>query len=59
MCYNGGVCDDKTGLCICPNNFRGQNCLNSKHEMSITYFVLFIRNVTFYATLVRTYELLS
>ncbi|XP_030853085.1 tyrosine-protein kinase receptor Tie-2-like [Strongylocentrotus purpuratus] len=26
-CYNGGVCDDKSGLCICPNNFKGPNCL--------------------------------
>ncbi|XP_041467361.1 hyalin-like [Lytechinus variegatus] len=26
-CYNGGVCDDKSGLCICPNNFKGKNCL--------------------------------
>ncbi|XP_041466824.1 uncharacterized protein LOC121417247 isoform X3 [Lytechinus variegatus] len=26
-CYNGGVCDDKSGLCICPNNFKGSNCL--------------------------------
>ncbi|XP_063962519.1 angiopoietin-1 receptor-like [Lytechinus pictus] len=26
-CYNGGVCDDKSGLCICPNNFMGKNCL--------------------------------
>nr|XP_054764979.1 angiopoietin-1 receptor-like [Lytechinus pictus] len=26
-CYNGGVCDDKSGLCICPNNFMGENCL--------------------------------
>ncbi|XP_071490731.1 uncharacterized protein [Diadema antillarum] len=26
-CYNGGVCDDETGRCICPNNFRGPNCL--------------------------------
>eukprot|EP00057_Strongylocentrotus_purpuratus_P016433 XP_011670907.1 PREDICTED: uncharacterized protein LOC100892266 [Strongylocentrotus purpuratus] len=26
-CYNGGVCDDKSGLCICPNNFKGTNCL--------------------------------
>ncbi|XP_030849159.1 tyrosine-protein kinase receptor Tie-2-like [Strongylocentrotus purpuratus] len=25
-CYNGGVCDDKSGLCICPNNFKGPNC---------------------------------
>eukprot|EP00057_Strongylocentrotus_purpuratus_P017189 XP_011671663.1 PREDICTED: tyrosine-protein kinase receptor Tie-2-like [Strongylocentrotus purpuratus] len=29
-CYNGGVCDDKSGLCICPNNFKGPNCLE-KH----------------------------
>ncbi|XP_030852465.1 tyrosine-protein kinase receptor Tie-1-like [Strongylocentrotus purpuratus] len=28
-CYNGGVCDDKSGLCICPNNFKGPNCLES------------------------------
>ncbi|XP_063962683.1 uncharacterized protein LOC135155970 [Lytechinus pictus] len=26
-CYNGGVCDDTSGLCICPNNFMGKNCL--------------------------------
>eukprot|EP00057_Strongylocentrotus_purpuratus_P028450 XP_011682924.1 PREDICTED: multiple epidermal growth factor-like domains protein 6 [Strongylocentrotus purpuratus] len=26
-CYNGGICDDKSGLCICPNNFKGPNCL--------------------------------
>ncbi|XP_071485098.1 uncharacterized protein [Diadema antillarum] len=26
-CYNGGICDDKTGNCICPNNFMGPNCL--------------------------------
>ncbi|XP_071485099.1 uncharacterized protein [Diadema antillarum] len=26
-CYNGGICDDKTGYCICPNNFMGPNCL--------------------------------
>ncbi|XP_030852473.1 tyrosine-protein kinase receptor Tie-2-like [Strongylocentrotus purpuratus] len=29
-CYNGGVCDEKSGLCICPNNFKGPNCLESK-----------------------------
>nr|XP_054764985.1 angiopoietin-1 receptor-like [Lytechinus pictus] len=27
-CYNGGVCDDKSGLCICPNNFMGDSCLS-------------------------------
>ncbi|XP_030852495.1 tyrosine-protein kinase receptor Tie-1-like [Strongylocentrotus purpuratus] len=27
-CYNGGVCGDKSGLCICPNNFKGTNCLD-------------------------------
>ncbi|PIK41925.1 putative tyrosine-protein kinase [Apostichopus japonicus] len=26
-CYNGGVCDDETGRCICPPGFMGQNCL--------------------------------
>eukprot|EP00057_Strongylocentrotus_purpuratus_P024958 XP_011679432.1 PREDICTED: angiopoietin-1 receptor-like [Strongylocentrotus purpuratus] len=26
-CYNGGVCDDKSGMCICPNGFMGPNCL--------------------------------
>ncbi|XP_033097302.1 receptor-type tyrosine-protein phosphatase T-like [Anneissia japonica] len=26
VCYNGGVCDDKTGLCICPAGFKGENC---------------------------------
>ncbi|XP_071950746.1 receptor-type tyrosine-protein phosphatase T-like [Antedon mediterranea] len=26
VCYNGGVCDDKTGLCICTPGFRGIQC---------------------------------
>nr|XP_054765030.1 angiopoietin-1 receptor-like [Lytechinus pictus] len=26
-CYNGGVCDDKSGMCVCPNGFMGPNCL--------------------------------
>ncbi|XP_033122498.1 multiple epidermal growth factor-like domains protein 11 [Anneissia japonica] len=26
VCYNGGVCDDITGLCICPAGFKGANC---------------------------------
>ncbi|XP_072048531.1 uncharacterized protein [Amphiura filiformis] len=25
-CYNGGVCDDKTGVCICAPGFSGINC---------------------------------
>ncbi|XP_033109587.1 uncharacterized protein LOC117110583 [Anneissia japonica] len=25
-CYNGGVCDDKTGLCICAPGFKGTTC---------------------------------
>ncbi|XP_071951167.1 tyrosine-protein kinase receptor Tie-1-like [Antedon mediterranea] len=26
VCYNGGVCDDKTGVCICPAGFKGTFC---------------------------------
>ncbi|XP_033123006.1 uncharacterized protein LOC117121804, partial [Anneissia japonica] len=29
VCYNGGVCDDKTGLCICPAGFKGEYCQTS------------------------------
>ncbi|XP_038066655.1 angiopoietin-1 receptor-like [Patiria miniata] len=29
LCYNGGVCDDKTGDCICPPGFMGPNCLTA------------------------------
>ncbi|XP_071812265.1 uncharacterized protein [Apostichopus japonicus] len=28
-CYNGGVCDDETGKCICPPGFMGPNCLSA------------------------------
>ncbi|XP_078575206.1 tyrosine-protein kinase receptor Tie-1-like [Branchiostoma floridae x Branchiostoma japonicum] len=30
VCYNGGVCDDNTGECVCPPGFYGQNCENCK-----------------------------
>ncbi|XP_078575879.1 uncharacterized protein LOC144861749 isoform X2 [Branchiostoma floridae x Branchiostoma japonicum] len=26
MCYNGGVCDDNTGECVCPPGFNATNC---------------------------------
>ncbi|XP_071952764.1 tyrosine-protein kinase receptor Tie-1-like [Antedon mediterranea] len=29
VCYNNGVCDDKTGVCICPAGFDGDAC---KHD---------------------------
>ncbi|XP_022097258.1 tyrosine-protein kinase receptor Tie-1-like [Acanthaster planci] len=29
MCYNGGVCDDKAGKCICPPGFKGPNCVTA------------------------------
>lgn len=25
-CYNQGICDPYTGLCICPSGFLGQQC---------------------------------
>ncbi|KAJ8040649.1 Receptor-type tyrosine-protein phosphatase epsilon [Holothuria leucospilota] len=28
-CYNGGICDDETGRCICPPGFMGTNCLTA------------------------------
>ncbi|XP_078656666.1 uncharacterized protein LOC144902898 isoform X2 [Branchiostoma floridae x Branchiostoma belcheri] len=26
VCYNGGVCDDNTGECVCPPGFHGLSC---------------------------------
>ncbi|XP_035698254.1 receptor-type tyrosine-protein phosphatase delta-like isoform X2 [Branchiostoma floridae] len=26
VCYNGGVCHDQTGECVCPPGFRGTHC---------------------------------
>ncbi|XP_022111473.1 uncharacterized protein LOC110990688 [Acanthaster planci] len=25
-CYNGGVCDEKSGMCVCAPGFSGDNC---------------------------------
>ncbi|XP_071952959.1 uncharacterized protein [Antedon mediterranea] len=25
-CYNGGICDDVSGLCVCPPGFKGEDC---------------------------------
>ncbi|CAH1243136.1 TIE1 [Branchiostoma lanceolatum] len=30
VCYNGGVCDDNTGECVCPPGFNGTNCENGE-----------------------------
>lgn len=26
MCYNGGVCDENSGSCVCPSGFKGEDC---------------------------------
>ncbi|XP_072042727.1 tyrosine-protein kinase receptor Tie-1-like [Amphiura filiformis] len=26
ICLNGGICDDRSGICICAPGFTGQNC---------------------------------
>ncbi|KAJ8040197.1 Angiopoietin-1 receptor [Holothuria leucospilota] len=28
-CYNGGICDENTGDCVCAPGFRGENCLEA------------------------------
>ncbi|KAJ8040198.1 Angiopoietin-1 receptor [Holothuria leucospilota] len=28
-CYNGGICDENTGRCVCAPGFRGENCLTA------------------------------
>ena len=30
ICYNGGICDDVLGHCICAPGFSGINCENRK-----------------------------
>ena len=34
-CYNGGVCDDKSGKCICPPGFMGENCLTGRYQPGV------------------------
>ena len=36
-CYNGGICDDKTGGCVCRPGFSGPNCLNGKVNLVFSY----------------------
>ncbi|XP_071952986.1 uncharacterized protein [Antedon mediterranea] len=41
-CYNGGVCDDKTGFCICAPGFSGSTCETecggNKHGWNCEHF---------------------
>ena len=34
-CYNGGVCEDKSGKCICPPGFMGENCLTGRYRAGV------------------------
>ncbi|XP_030852557.1 macrophage mannose receptor 1 [Strongylocentrotus purpuratus] len=34
-CYNGGVCHELSGTCICPPGHAGKNCLQGKIEKSL------------------------
>ena len=31
-CYNGGICDDQSGKCICPPGFKGDHCLTGRSD---------------------------
>ncbi|PIK53356.1 putative tyrosine-protein kinase [Apostichopus japonicus] len=33
-CYNGGICDENTGKCVCPPGFNGSEC---KKEIDFSY----------------------
>ncbi|XP_071813578.1 uncharacterized protein [Apostichopus japonicus] len=44
-CYNGGVCDDETGRCICAPGFMGQNCLTGCGPNKFGYSCEFECNV--------------
>lgn len=36
-CYNGGICHDIWGVCVCPAGFSGLNCEIGKCEF-LTFF---------------------
>ena len=41
-CYNGGICDDQSGKCICPPGFKGDHCLTGKSYEIVFPFVIII-----------------
>lgn len=47
-CYNGGICHDTWGVCVCPAGFSGLNCEIGKYER-LTFFskILFFMKMIF------------
>ena len=39
-CYNGGICHDAWGVCICPAGFTGFNCEIGEYENNIINIIL-------------------
>ncbi len=38
-CYNQGICDPYTGLCICPSGFLGQQCEQLARKIRNLFFI--------------------
>ena len=58
-CYNGGVCDDQTGDCVCAPGFAGPNCLTGKTEIDICLLLTFLRIVNKRASSLSKWPVLS
>ena len=41
-CYNGGICEETSGVCVCPPGFQGDHCEIGRLLHLLTLFVLLI-----------------
>ena len=55
-CYNGGVCHDTWGVCVCPAGFSGLNCEIGEYEILMVNMLVLLNIFRFIRSMLHIHH---